>query len=68
MKMDAYGFIAWSGQEIARFELPWEGEAPAKDAIKLSGPTIEGDKSRYLKEARGVAPGEVLDLKVEDAF
>jgi len=68
MKMDAYGCIAWSGQEISRFELPWEGEAPAKDAIAVSGPTVESDKSRYLKETRGVAPGEVLDVKVEDGL
>lgn len=62
MEFSAYAFIGLTGQEISRFEIPWEGGAPAMEAIHLEGPAVETDRIRYLKETRGTAPGDVTDV------
>lgn len=65
MEFSAYAFIGLTGQEISRFEIPWEGEAPAMEAIHLEGPAVETDRIRYLKETRGTAPGDVTDAVLD---
>lgn len=64
MGYHAYGFIGLSGQVVERFEMPWQGDAPEK--VWLEGPAVETDKVKFLKESRGVAPGDVKEVKVED--
>lgn len=66
MAYQAYAFIGYTGQEVFRFELPWTGEAPAPGAVRLEGPAVETDRIRHMKEARGVAPGDVTAVAVED--
>ena len=62
--MEAYGFIGFTGQEISRFEIPWSGDIPAK--IQIQGPAVENDRVRYVKAARGTAPGDVINVAVKD--
>lgn len=66
MEFTAYAFIGLTGQEISRFELPWEGEAPARELIHLEGPAVETDRIRYMKETRGAAPGDVTDVALDN--
>lgn len=66
MEFSAYAFIGLTGQEVSRFELPWEGEAPAKESVYLEGPAVETDRIRYLKETRGAAPGDVTDVALDN--
>ena len=65
MGLEAYGFIGLTGQEVSRFEIPWEGEAPEKEAVRLEGPAVETDRIRYMKETRGAAPGDVTEAALE---
>ena len=44
MGLEAYGFIGLTGQEVSRFEIPWEGAAPEKEAVRLEGPAVETDQ------------------------
>ncbi len=66
MKYEAYAFIGWTGREAERFELEWAGEMPAQDAIRIEGPAVDNDRVRYLKETRGVAPGDITQVSLED--
>lgn len=66
MNLTAYACIGLTGREISRFELPWQGEAPAKETVRLEGPAVETDRIRYLKEIRGVAPGDVTEIALEN--
>ena len=61
--MEAYAFIGYTGQEIARLEIPWELSAP--ETVRVEGPAVESDKSRYLRSARGAAPGDVKAFSAE---
>ena len=53
MKAEAYSFIGLTGQEVSRFEIPWEGEMPSNNSVYIEGPAVEADRVRYLKESRG---------------
>ena len=66
MAYQAHAFIGYTGQEVYRFELPWEGEAPARESVRMEGAAVESDRVRYLKESRGVAPGDVTGVAVAD--
>ena len=66
MEKHAFAFIGWTGQEVSRFELPWEGEAPALEAVRMEGPAVESDRVRYIKSVRGSAPGDVTGVSVRD--
>ena len=68
MAMDAYAFIGWTGQEISRFEIPWAGDAPSPETVHLEGPAVDTDKNRYLKASRGVAPGDVTGVSVQEGI
>ena len=68
MENHAYAFIGWSGQEIERFEIPWDGEIPAPDAVCVKGPAVENDKNRFMKETRGKAPGDVTGVSAENGM
>ena len=68
MEQNAYAFIGWSGQEIERFEIPWDREIPETGSVCLKGPAVENDKARYLKTVRGSAPGNVTEVTVEDGI
>lgn len=59
MDNHAYAFIGYTGQEISRFEIPWEGGAPAKEDVHMEGPAVETDRISYIKSTRGTAPGDV---------
>ena len=66
MELHAYCFIGYTGQEIERFEIPWEGEIPALESVRMEGPAVEIDRIKYMKETRGVAPGDVTEVTLED--
>ena len=66
MEKNAYAHIGWPGQEIERFEIPWDGEIPEFDSVCLKGPAVDNDKNRYLKSVRGEAPGDVTEVAVSD--
>ena len=62
----AHAFLGLTGQEIDWLEIPWEGEAPAIDQVCLEGPAVSTEHIAYLKESRGVAPGDVKSVEVKD--
>ena len=62
MENHAYAFIGYTGQEIERFEIPWDSEMPEKDRVRMEGPAVDTDRIRYMKETRGIGPGDVKDL------
>ncbi len=66
MEKHAYAFIGYTGQEISRFELPWEGDAPGIGAVHMEGPAVETDRIRYIRSLRGTAPGDVTAVAVQD--
>lgn len=66
MEKNAYAHIGWPGQEIERFEIPWDGEIPEFDSVCLKGPAVDNDKNRYLKSVRREAPGDVTEVAVSD--
>ena len=66
MEKHAFTFIGWTGQEVSHFELPWEGRSPALEAVRIEGPAVESDRVRYIKSARGSAPGDVTGVSVQD--
>ena len=68
MDNHAYAMIGWSGQEITRFEVPWDGAEPEKGTVYLEGPAVEGEKNRYLKVSRGSAPGDVTKAAVRNGM
>ena len=68
MDKHAYAFIGWSGQEIERFEIPWDGAAPAAGTVYLKGPAVENDRGRFLKSTRGAAPGDVTEISAGDGM
>ena len=68
MNNQAFAFIGWSGQEISRFEIPWNGSMPEAEDIFLEGPAVEGDKNKYLRSVRGTAPGDVTGLEVQNGI
>ena len=66
MEYLAHAFLGWTGQEISDFVIPWEGEAPTLESIHLEGPAVETDRIRYMRESRGVAPGDITEVVVEN--
>ena len=66
MELHAYAFIGLTGREIERYELPWEGELPAKETVFLTGDAVESDRVRYIKSLRGTAPGDVQEVTLEN--
>ncbi len=66
MDKNAYALIGWTGQEIERFEIPWDRETPAPGTVYLKGPAVENDKNRFLKSSRGMAPGDVTGVSAAD--
>ena len=68
MNKNAYAFIGRTGQEIERFEVPWDREIPGFDSVCLKGPAVENDRIRYLKASRGTAPGDVTEVAVEEGI
>lgn len=66
MEYIANAFLGWTGQEISSFEIPWEGDIPSFDSIRLEGPAVEKEKIRYLKSLRGHAPGDVEKVELRD--
>jgi len=68
MAFEAYAFIGLTGQEIYRFDIPWQGEVPAEDTVYLTGPAVETDRIRFMKETRGTAPGDVTSVVFEDGM
>ncbi|MBQ6382745.1 MAG: prolyl oligopeptidase family serine peptidase [Clostridia bacterium] len=66
MEKHAYAFIGWTGQEIERFEIPWDKELPSVDSVCLKGPAVENDKNRYLEAFRGIAPGDVTEISADN--
>jgi predicted peptidase len=62
----AHAFLGLTGQEIDWLEIPWEGEAPALDQVRLEGPAVSTEHIEYLKATRGVAPGDVKSVEVKD--
>lgn len=68
MENHAYAFIGYTGQEIEHFEIPWDKEAPAADTVRLEGPAVETDRIRFMKETRGIAPGDVKEVRLEDGM
>ena len=68
MDKHAYAFIGWPGQEIERFEIPWNGEVPAAGTVQLKGPAVENGKGRFLKATRGAAPGDVKEVSAENGM
>lgn len=68
MELHAYAFIGLTGQEIERYELEWAGELPAMEDVRVEGPAVETDKVRYMKQSRGIAPGDVTEIVLEDGM
>ena len=68
MENHAYAFIGYTGQEIERFEIPWDSEMPEKDRVRMEGPAVDTDRIRYMKETRGIGPGDVKDLELSDGL
>ena len=68
MNKHAYAFIGYTGQEISRFEVPWEGEVPDIETVYMEGPAVETDRIRYIKSTRGIAPGDVTAVSVQDGM
>lgn len=68
MANHAYCFIGYTGQEIERFEIPWQDECPAPDSVHMEGPAVETDRIKFIKETRGTAPGDVTAVCVEDGM
>ena len=66
MEHIAHGFIGWTGQEIELLTLPWSGAAPAVASVRVTGPAVETAQNAYLHETRGRAPGDVLEVRLED--
>ena len=62
----AYAMIGYTGQEIYRFEILWEGKIP--EAIRIQGPAVENDRVKFLKATRGTAPGDVTSAAVQDGI
>lgn len=62
--MDAYALIGYTGQEVFRFEVPWDGDAP--QTVRVEGPAVESDRNRFLKASRGKAPGDVTAFSVQN--
>jgi|GEM_PF-559722 len=62
----AHAYLGLTGWEIDRLEIPWEGEAPAIDQVRLEGPAVDTEHNEYLKESRGTAPGDIRSLEVKD--
>ncbi len=68
MDRHAYAFIGYTGQEISRFEMPWSGEVPDIETVRMEGPAVETDRIRYIKSVRGAAPGDVTAVSVRDGM
>lgn len=68
MNNQAFAFIGWSGQEISRFEIPWNGGMPKTEDVYLEGPAVDGEKNKYLKAVRGTASGDVTGLEIQDGI
>lgn len=66
MEYIANAFVGVTGQEISSLEIPWEGDIPAFESIRLEGPAVEKEKNRYLKTLRGHAPGDVESVELLD--
>ena len=66
MKPYAFAFIGYTGQEISDVLIPSEGELPSPDEILVSGPAVETDRIRYMRAVKGIAPGDVTDVRKED--
>ncbi|MBQ8994205.1 MAG: prolyl oligopeptidase family serine peptidase [Oscillospiraceae bacterium] len=66
MAYKAHAFLGLTGQEIDWFEIPWSREAPLKEKVHLEGPAVETAHIAYLKESRGIAPGDVKSVEVRD--
>ena len=68
MDQNAYAHIGWTGQEIERFEIPWDREIPEFNSVCLKGPAVDNEKVRYLKTFRDAAPGDVREITVEEGI
>ena len=66
MDKHAYAFVGWSGQEVDRLEVPWNGDLPDSGSVYLEGPAVENDKVHFLKASRGAAPGDITDLSLRE--
>lgn len=66
MKNIAYAFLGLTGQEISSFEIPWEGDMPAKETVRVEGPAVESEQVLFMKESRGHAPGSVENIELND--
>ena len=62
----AYAFIGYTGQEVTRFELPWDGPAPDAGTVRVEGPAVESDRIKYMKASRGTAPGDVTRVEARE--
>lgn len=65
MAYSANAFLGLTGQEISSFDIPWKKKALSKEEIHLEGPAVETEHIAYLKESRGVAPGDILSVEAE---
>jgi len=68
MEYSANAFLGLTGQEISSFDIPWEKEAPTAKEIHLKGPAVETEHIEFLKESRGVAPGDILSVEGKDGI
>ena len=68
MDKHAYAFIGYTGQEISRFEIPWSGEVPEIEMVRMEGPAVETDRIRYLRSIRGTASGDITSVSVRDGI
>ena len=66
MAYSANAFLGLTGQEICAFDIPWKKKAPAADTIRVEGPAVETEHIAFLKESRGVAPGDIRSAEVKD--
>ena len=68
MKFTAEAFLGLTGQEISRLSLEWSGAQPDAAAIAIQGPAVETDHIAFLKQSRGVAPGDVQNVALNDGI
>ena len=60
----AHAFLGLTGQEIDWIEIPWQGEIPSLNQIHLEGPAVETAQIAFMRQSRGVAPGDVKNVEL----
>ncbi len=60
----AHAFLGLTGQEIDWIEIPWNGNEPSLNLVHLEGPAVETEQIAYMKQSRGIAPGDVKSVEV----